>query len=583
MKADVFYSLTIFSLVRMVLSNAQHPLSTSEVGSVKDPYQFPTSEHYIFPSAINSVAVIGAGPSGLQHAATLLKYGFRVRLFERDVVPGGNWRYTDETPLDVDYPDKPLPMAAYTPDIPSVLPFSKTFTDGDEGVSLSDRYREHWLPRPVWNTMKSITASVITSLPNIKYEEGSPWAISQQQLQRNVRQYASAHGLSPIDSEYPNTTSYGTRVERLRKIHPTNSIEDSKWQLTLRKFTPIANDSGGLSKIIANWWTEEFDAVVVATGAQDSAHVPEIKGLHEIARNTKQVYHSRNYRHPHNASGKSVLIVGSSFSSSGIARDIINHAKLVTVSARQHSGPLNPVKAWPLSLIPHNASIVPEIAEFKSLDEIHLINGTVLTGIDEVILATGFRRSNPFLSDYHNATLSRQPHDFDVAPILKEGIGLYSVAFSGHYIDDPTLAFATVRAWTLGALQGLGFAKVWKGTARLPTRQALWDEYYSQGGQPIQHDSALWGTPLTEVLNRRFVTWLNNESYLHGGKLPNSYPIKDREIFLNYMAANGFPVPGTQLKESFEHTDNTPAQEYIHSIEEYNSTAWDQVVWNINW
>ncbi|KAF8589228.1 FAD/NAD(P)-binding domain-containing protein [Ramaria rubella] len=582
--------LHLLSLVLLVLSNAQYHLDVGAVHHGSDPYLFPSSdsEHHCFTSQINSVAVIGAGPAGLQHAATLLQHGFQVRLFERDTVPGGNWRYTDETPIDVDYSDKPLPIAGYQPDIPPVLPFSKTFKDGEGGYSLSNRFKEHWLPRPIWNSLSTNSPAAITHLPNINYDEGSPWVLSNHQIQRHVRQYASAHALSPIDdTEHPNATSYGTRVERLRKTNHSNNSEAAKWQLTLRKLTRFVSDVNGLPGIRADWWTEEFDAVVVAAGQYDAPHVPEIKGLPEIAQNSTQIYHSRNYRRPQDLSGKNVLIVGSSVSASEISRDLIGHVKSLTVSARQHDGWKHPFKIRSLARIPQNVSIVPEISEFRSLNEIHLINGTILSGIEEVILATGFLRSYPFLADYHNSTFTGKPYDFDVAPILTDGKSLNSLSFSGHYIEDPTLAFSSVRPWTLGTLQALAFAKVWEGTARLPTRTALWDEYYSRNlkDQPHRPGSGLFGTSSAEGSYRRFVTWINTESYLHGGRLVNYYPLNDREVFINFAGSNG--LAGYLTHENFTRADATPAHHYLRGLERGNEergVTWNDAVWDdLNW
>lgn len=56
------------------------------------------------PNQLKRVAVIGAGPSGLMHAATLIEQGFEVRLFERAPKPGGQWFYTDKTPVSAPFP-----------------------------------------------------------------------------------------------------------------------------------------------------------------------------------------------------------------------------------------------------------------------------------------------------------------------------------------------------------------------------------------------------------------------------------------------------------------------------------------------
>lgn len=62
------------------------------------------SEWTTFSRPIKRVAVIGAGPAGLQSVAALKEQNLTVRLFERDAVPGGNWRYSDQTPVRESYP-----------------------------------------------------------------------------------------------------------------------------------------------------------------------------------------------------------------------------------------------------------------------------------------------------------------------------------------------------------------------------------------------------------------------------------------------------------------------------------------------
>lgn len=63
-----------------------------------------SESQYNFERKIERVAVIGAGPSGLQRAATLIEHGFQVRLFERAPRPGGEWLYSDETPVSAPFP-----------------------------------------------------------------------------------------------------------------------------------------------------------------------------------------------------------------------------------------------------------------------------------------------------------------------------------------------------------------------------------------------------------------------------------------------------------------------------------------------
>lgn len=72
--------------------------------AVLDSSENEGSRWTAFPRPITRVAVIGAGPSGLQAAAQLLDANLSVRLFERSPHPGGTWYYTENTPVRELYP-----------------------------------------------------------------------------------------------------------------------------------------------------------------------------------------------------------------------------------------------------------------------------------------------------------------------------------------------------------------------------------------------------------------------------------------------------------------------------------------------
>lgn len=109
------------------------------------------------------------------------------------------------------------------------------------------------------------------------------------------------HGLNSNDGPSP-VTAYATRVERAEK--PANATH---WTLTLRHLKHLEESN----RINATWWTEDFDAIVVATGPYDAPHVPEIDGLLEWTKVKAvddparwSVYHSRVYRRPERYEGK---------------------------------------------------------------------------------------------------------------------------------------------------------------------------------------------------------------------------------------------------------------------------------------
>lgn len=126
-----------------------------------------------------------------------------------------------------------------------------------------------------------------------------PWAIPHQALARNMRQYATLMGLNSDDDEpeYPNITSYSTRVEKIYKAPGSTS-----WTVTLRRLEVLPYTGG---KLRAAWWTEDFDAVVVSTGDFDAPYVPDTPGLAEWARaHPERIYHARQYRSPEAVRGK---------------------------------------------------------------------------------------------------------------------------------------------------------------------------------------------------------------------------------------------------------------------------------------
>jgi len=82
-------------------------------------------------------------------------------MFERDSVPGGNWHYTDETPVDAPIPNADVAVGDYMPSLPPggvELPYSEEYLDDDsDRNSYFDRRREHRGPKPIW---KSLTSNV---------------------------------------------------------------------------------------------------------------------------------------------------------------------------------------------------------------------------------------------------------------------------------------------------------------------------------------------------------------------------------------------------------------------------------------
>ncbi|KAJ7730490.1 FAD/NAD-P-binding domain-containing protein [Mycena maculata] len=495
-----------------------------------------------FPHAITRVAVVGAGPAGLQAAAHLRAANLTVRLFERAPSPGGNWFYTEDTPTREGYPNG---TAEKDEKVPKTLPARIFYEEGEDGIRLDDRWTEHWQPRPVWYDLHTNTPTTMTELPGVKYSPNTPWSVSVHDVQRHVRAYASLHGLNSNDPPIPPSStpiaSYSTRVESIKKCNHT-----STWTLTMRRIERLQEPK----RVRVDFWTEEFDAVVVSTGRYTTPYVPAIEGIGNWSKAVEHgmysMYHSQSFRHPERYSGKTVLIVGASISATEIARAIVPFTDRLIASVRSNSVAQGRGLDILLSF-PEKTEIVPEILSFEPLkgDDagiragiIHLLNGTTLTGIDEIILATGYR-SNTFLPDLVNPRTLSNLH------------------WTGHYIDDPTLAYTSLgRPWTHGRYQSYGLAKVWTGTARLPNQKQMWQDYQARKYQ--------FGIPLDvfpqEAQIRQFVAWLNAEALEFGGQFVDPLPVETRETFAYFVNAHW--KQDWLMLENYTWFDNLPSSEW---------------------
>ncbi|KAF8309283.1 FAD/NAD(P)-binding domain-containing protein [Clavulina sp. PMI_390] len=542
--------LLILSVSSAVARNSQEPLRPDNLASEEDLY-------WKLPNEIRRVAVIGAGPAGLQFTSTLIDHGFEVRMFERAPNPGGIWHYTDKLPIPAAFPNRPIETMAYIPDVPNQLPASRIYEDGDDGLTVDWRIREHWAPSPAWHNMMTTEPHQLMSLPNIGYPKNTvklfvsfpddqhqshavflqPWKLHQMDVNRQVRQYASSVGLNANDEEHTNVTAYSTRVERVEKLPGT----EKRWTVTLRKLIPLRD-----GKLEVNWWQEQFDAIVLGKYSEnDAAWVPPIPGLDDWAHTLPDaIFHSRHYRRPEHFTNKNVLVVGGSFSGLGIANDLIGHARFET--DQLHAGSQNSpgsVSGALRGMFHPNITFVSEVMRFKnrpsasgeSLRAASVVfsNGTIASGFDAIILATGHRTSLPFLVGYHNSTIKGLDEpEIIVAPIITDGTHLRSLHWTGHYIDDPTLLLCTTFPFRDGATsyQALGAARVWAGTARLPSITRMWKTY--PGASHWVRDFPI----ACQMVVRLFVTWLNDEILEFGGKLVSTQPVHElMELFHYYV------------------------------------------------
>ncbi|KAJ7667499.1 FAD/NAD(P)-binding domain-containing protein [Mycena polygramma] len=533
------------------------------------------SEFYQFKWPIRNVAIIGAGVSGLVAYREMADAGFdKVRIFERDAIPGGIWHYTDETPVAAPVPNEDPKVADYEPSLPppgTVLPYEKSYMDHSDSITTAERWRRHRAPHGVWKSLSSNVPAPLMHFNGLKFPPGTPWRLPQALLVRYIRSAYSFFGINTND-ENPDT-SYSTRVELIENRFDADGIEQG-WRLTLKKFIRL-----GPSSSKERWWTEDFDAVVIATGTFNAPNIPNIPGLAEWSQKFPgSILHSREYRHPEKFLNKSVLIVGAGTSATGISADIHPFVKRNYLSFRRSANSTTPLLF--LNILPSDVQIVGGIERFNALNStIEFSDGTVLTDIDHILFSTGYRYTFPFLPQYHNSSVGPNdegPEDRPL-PIVTDGSHFRNLWRNFIYIDEPTLAFINMNinivSWSWGEYFAVAAARIWTGKAMLPNQTEMRKSYRKAVADSGGYDKWLIYVKMTEY-TRFFSGWLNSAAFELGGKLVNDLDPDFMDIIRSFVTAlfanpnpRHIPSNGTEGFVSTNSADLDPFQllDYITS------------------
>ncbi|KAI9573779.1 hypothetical protein HD554DRAFT_2052569 [Boletus coccyginus] len=389
----------------------------------------------------------------------------------------------------------------------------------------------------------------VQQFPQWPWPAGTQWELTHYQLRNYVRSYASYLHINSND-ENP-ATAYNTRVERVEK-RINHAGQEQGWRLWLSSLKKTWDNV-----YRTTWWTEDFDAVVVAVGKYHAPFMPTIPGLEEWVRMFPDlVRHSRQYRRPEEYANQTVLIVGASVSGSEISIELNHHVKEIYQSFRPETNnrthrPL----ADKLRRIPQNTTLVGEIKQFLPIPEgspiqsglVELMNGTILSGIDSVILATGYRISFPFLPQYYDgATCDLHAGSATtVSPFLPlDGSHIRDLYLDQFYLRDPTLAFiGFLPSQPALDYTTLAVAKVWTNTAKLPssrTMRVLYEKTVEERGG--YGKNVLFMGP-AQLLARfaYLIGWLNEAAVKYGGKQVRCSVVIGNVMLMTLAQVDGLP------------------------------------------
>ncbi|POS74115.1 dimethylaniline monooxygenase [Diaporthe helianthi] len=418
---------------------------------------------------IKSVAVVGAGISGVSSAAHLLRHGFEVVVFERSSVTGGVWHFDPRPDLDPEYPGTESLEGDRMHD---AVRDSKKVRDAqnEDDIALL-----HAPPGPCYEGLMNNVPTSMMRTTLLQWPEGTPDHITHHEIETYVQRLARETGAHDV-------TLFDTRVEEAVKNAATG-----KWEVrtkTLRK-----DDDGTYSFQERDW---AFDAVVVAAGHYHVPLIPEVSGLAEWKRKyPDRVRHSKSYRYPHHYKDSNVLLIGAGVSSLDIAKELDGLANKTYQSSRGGIFDLDK------SFLPPNSERVAGLKEFK-LDEgksmssgsetpgapipgtVHLTDGRVLQDIHHVIIASGYQTTYPFLTGLESESVAVDDADERVI-ITADKCVTHNLHKDIFYMPDPTLTFVGVPYYTstfsMFDFQAEVVARVYAGLATLPTEEAMRREY----------------------------------------------------------------------------------------------------------
>lgn len=401
---------------------------------------------------IKSVAIIGAGPAGAIAIDSLAQeQAFdTIRVFERRETAGGCWlddpkEHVQQLP---DFEKISLRTADDTLSIPTNLP---TTTPHNTQYRFSET--------SIYPTLETNIDAFAMSFSQEPFpEERTALNIQRHGQASPFRNWKVVRGYiqSLVDRKgYQEWVSYKTFVELVHKE------KDGKWVLTLRKPLPSGQDE---------WWTENFDAVIVASGHYTVPFIPATPGLADLSKNFPgSVEHSKAWREPEKYRGKRVVVVGASISGTDISftlADIAETPLHSVVRGRYHPYFFDWAFQHP------NIRRRPPISKIVSNKEtnertVHFEDGTKLENVDYVIFGTGYSWTLPFLPSLASTIRNnRLPN-------------LYQHVF---WREDPTLCFvgAIAAGFTFKVFewQSVLAARFLAGHISLPpiSEQIKWEE-----------------------------------------------------------------------------------------------------------
>lgn len=290
-------------------------------------------------------------------------------------------------------------------------------------------------PSPMYDRLIGNIWYKLLELESHKFPDGIQNFPSRQEMQTYLQVYAKDHRAF---------------IKICRNVLTINKVGDD-WHVESMDTRPDGQH-----------YTDTYKAVVMACGIYDFPDDPQIPGLAQWRKERpEQVIHSKYYRTPEPFRGKRILIMGNGPSGIDCASQCADVAK--TPCYRTINGPAEH------AVLPDDRIIdLPAVAELDvHAQSATLIDGQSLTGIDQIIISTGYRHSYPALR-----SLDRTDY-----PLITNGARVHNLYKHIFYLPDPTLCFVGLLIAAIplpiSEAQALTVARVFSGRLHLPDRNTM--------------------------------------------------------------------------------------------------------------
>lgn len=392
---------------------------------------------------VRKIAIIGGGASGAITLDLLVQeHAFdEIVLFERRETVGGVW-VLDEKPIDS--PTHLLKPGALSRELDPPLP--NPFRSGEVSglIRLLRSQQERFEQTAAYSGMATnIVEHMMTFSDQRLWVDGA----DNKYVDRSV-----VHGyIDRYIQRHEHTENVrlvlGTTVEDVEKIHKDDGYY---FRITLRQKLQDGTD---------NWYQENFDSLIVTVGHYHIPNIPAIPGLAEVQEKFPHVVkHAKFFRNAEPYRDKTILVVGSRALGADLTRFSADTATKV----------YQLIRSWNATrklTTKENVIWKPVVERYELTDSgfnVIFEDGSVLENPDNVVYATGYQFSYPFLHrEYGDLTLN--------------GLVVDNVWQHTFWIDEPLISFVGIPTDSISfrafEYQAILVARYLRGTVALPPRR----------------------------------------------------------------------------------------------------------------